>query len=138
MADYPVTLVVPAEIYDRARRAAEQTTQSVERVLIGYLESAASDPLPIDEQAELDALAYLSDDALWTIAREQMPAKSQSRMRKLMGLNSQDKLSDADRRELEALVERGQRLTLRKAEAIALLTARGHKITRADLTAGHG
>ena len=33
-------------------------------------------PLPVppsDTQAELDALQHLSDDALWTMAREQMP-----------------------------------------------------------------
>jgi len=76
MNDYPVTLTISAHIYDQARRAAEETDQPIEQILRQHLEDAFSPPLPElppDEQAELDALAHLSDDALWTIAREQMP-----------------------------------------------------------------
>lgn len=135
MSDYPVTLPVPADVYERARRTAELTAQPVERVLLNYLEAAASDPLPADEQAELDALAYLSDDALWTMAREQMPADAQEHMQALMDRNSRGQLADDERRELEALVERGQRLMLRKAEAAALLTRRGYTLTSHNLTA---
>jgi hypothetical protein len=40
--------------------------------------------LPDDERAELRALVYLSDDALWTMAREQMASAKQERMQALM------------------------------------------------------
>jgi hypothetical protein len=139
MDDYLVTLPIPASVYDHARRTAEQTARPIEQVLVEYLEAAASEsqdePLPADEQAELDALARLSDDALWTIAREQMPLAAQARMQVLMDRNSRGQLSEAERQELEELVERGDRLTLRKAEAAALLTERGYKVTPSDLAA---
>lgn len=136
MADYQITLSIPVGLYDRARRTAEQTEQPIEAVLISTLEAAFPDePLPPDEQEELDALAHLSDDALWTIAREQMPADLQARMGELMDRNTQGRLTDREREELEAQVERGDRLTLRKAEAAALLTQRGYKVTPKDLAA---
>ena len=138
MSSHPITLTVPTDIYERARQLAEQTDQTVETVLLGYLEASASQPLPAEEQAELDALAYLSDDALWTIAREQMPAEYQAKMQTLMALNSQGKISRAQQDELTELAARGQQLTLRKAEAMALLTRRGHTVTRDNLTPNNG
>ena len=81
----------------------------------------------------IDALKYLSDDALWTVAREQMPSACQERMQKLMDGNTQGKLSDEEHGELAQLVEQGQRLTLRKGKAAALLTERGHKVNRQAL-----
>ena len=57
------------------------------------VEGAASDQplldIPSDERAELHALTYLSDDTLWTIAREQMPAALQDEMSQLMDKNSE-------------------------------------------------
>jgi hypothetical protein len=132
MSSYPVTLTVPDHVYDQARKIAEATDQPIEKVLIQHLEEAFSEPLPKlppDEQAELDALAHLSDDALWTIAREQMSEERQARLQALMDKNSQGDLSEAEREELEGLVEQGQRLALRKAQASAALTARGQKVT---------
>jgi hypothetical protein len=137
MTDYEVTLSIPGYLYDRARRTAEQTIQPIEVVLISSIETGLpdDDALSLDEQAELDALAHLSDDALWTFAREQMPTDLQARMQVLMDKNTQGQLTAEERRELEELVERGDRLTLRKAEAAALLTGKGYKITPKDLAA---
>lgn len=49
--------------------------------------------LPSDERSELQALTYLSDDTLWTIAREQMPPALQDCMSRLMDKNSKGSLS---------------------------------------------
>lgn len=80
--------------------------------------------LPPDEQAELDALKHLSDDTLWTIAREQMPDNVQARAHELMDKNSHGEISSEEYTELEKLVERSDRLMVRKAEAAALLRER--------------
>ncbi|MFQ5813791.1 MAG: hypothetical protein ACE5I2_11495 [Anaerolineae bacterium] len=136
MSHYPVTLPVPDYIYDRAHRIAEVTLQSIEAVLLEQLEDAFAEPLPDlppDEQRELDALTHLSSEALWTIAREHMPKDKQARMQALMDAHSQGALDDAQRSELEVLVEQGQRLGLRKAQAAALLTERGYTVTPDDL-----
>lgn len=71
--------------------------------------------LPPEEEAELEALAHLSDDTRWTIAREQIGAEDQERLQALMDKNSLGTLSEGEDSELEQLVDRGQRLMLRKS-----------------------
>jgi hypothetical protein len=100
----------------------------VEAVLLQQLQEAFVAPfpaLPPDEQRELEALTSLSDEALWTLAREQMAPDKQERMHVHMDANSQGTLDEAQRAELETLVVQGQRLSVRKAQAAALLTERG-------------
>jgi hypothetical protein len=80
MADL-IILRVPEDIAARARQIAETVAQPVEQLLFDHLKTLAA-PLPVlqpDTQAELDALQHLSDDALWTIAREQVPEDMQAR-----------------------------------------------------------
>lgn len=130
MALQTVTLQIPEYIYERARQVAETTDKPIETVLVEQLAETTLPPLPADEEAELNALSLLSDDTLWTIAREQMPSIRQERMEVLMTMNSKGTLSEAEAQELAHLVELGQKLMLRKGKAAALLTERGHKVTR--------
>ncbi|KAB2864120.1 MAG: hypothetical protein F9K46_05065 [Anaerolineae bacterium] len=119
------TLTVPDEMVKAAQQIAETTSQPLEAVLLSRLKSALPLPqLPPDEEAELQALHYLSDDALWTIAREQMPDEQQGHMQTLMDKNSLGTISPDEYAALEGLVDRGQRLMLRKSEAAAILTRR--------------
>lgn len=132
MSDY--TLTIPEEIYSRVLQIAEEASQAVDEVMIEYLKRLSHLPqLPPDEEAELAALKQLSDDALWTIAREQMPVDSQVQMQTLMDKNSLGTITPSEYAELEILVERGQRLMVRKSEAAALLTQRGYKVTSQDM-----
>ena len=85
-----------------------------------------------DEQAELDALKHLSDDALWTIAREQLPETVQTRANMLLDKSSRRVISEAEYTELQGLVERAARLMLRKAEAASILQGRGYSFTQQD------
>lgn len=132
MSDYLLT--VPEDIYQQAQRL---LGHRVDDVLVGYLRAmlAPVPALPPDEEAELQALHQLSDDALWTIAREQMPDDVQVTMADLMQRNSLGTLAQADLSTLRQLVERGQRLMLRKSEAMAILTQRGHRVTVDDVKA---
>lgn len=133
MVNQAVTLNVPQHIYERAQQVAETTQQSLEAVLLHDLEAAYLPPLPEEEQRELNALTLLSDDALWAIAREQIPSTQQERMQLLMDGNTKGTLTAAEHQELEVLVEQGQKRMLRKGKAAALLTERGYKITRQSL-----
>lgn len=139
MADQ-ITLILPADISDRARQIAETTSRPVEQILIEHLKSLSSPlpELPPDEQAELDALHHLSDDALWTIAREQVPDDAQTQAQKLMGKNSRSTISDLEAVELEKLVRRADRVMLRKAEAGAILKERGYPFSQEDFRPQHG
>lgn len=130
-------LTVPEEVYTRARRIAEQTSRPIDELMIQRLQTSFA-PLPElaeDEKTELEALSHLSDDALWTIAREQIATELQLRMQELMDKNSVGTISAEEYRELESLVDRGERLMLRKSEAAALLAQHGYKITPHSLIA---
>jgi hypothetical protein len=131
MAMSKYTIAIPHLLYEKAQRLAQQTSQSVDELICTRLEGALDQPmldLPSDERAELQAMSYLSTDALWTIAREQMPPDLQHAMSQLMEKNSQGTITEEEFRDLSALVERGQRLTLRKAQAVKLLLDRGYAV----------
>ena len=126
------TISIPNSLYEKAQRLAKQTSQSVDEIICTRLEGALDQPmldLPSDERAELRAMSYLSTDALWTIAREQMQPDLQHAMSQLMEKNSQGTITDDEFRDLSALVERGQRLTLRKSQAMKLLLDRGYAVS---------
>jgi hypothetical protein len=135
-----IILKVPEDISVRTRQIAATVAQPVEQLLLDHLKTLAAPlpVLPLDTQVELNALQYLSDDALWTIAREQMPEDVQARAHALMDKSSRGVMTDEEHAELEQLVERGDRLMLRKAEAAALLRKRGHTFTPKDFQAKHG
>jgi hypothetical protein len=129
-----ITVTLPEDISTRVRQIAETTSQSVEQIVLNYLKSLTIQlpSLPVDDQAELDALHRLSDDALWTIAREQVPEAAQARARALMEKNSRGTITDAETAELEELVQRADRVMLRKAEAAAILKERGFAFSQKD------
>ena len=134
-----ITLTLPEDISARVRQIAETTSQPVEQIVLERLRGLSA-PLPTllpDEQAELDALRHLSDDALWTIAREQMPEDAQRRAQKLMNMNSRGTLSDSEGTELEQLVKRADRVMLRKAEAASILNGRGYAFEQKDFRPPH-
>ncbi|MBL8155860.1 MAG: hypothetical protein JNM70_16880 [Anaerolineae bacterium] len=134
MSDY--TISIPDRLLERARQFAEQHAQSLDEVILARLEDAFDEPLidlPAAEQAELKAMAYLSDDALFSMMREQMPRPKQERMAILMDGNTQGTITEAEYQELAALVEQGQRLTLRKATAMNILLDRGFKVRLEDM-----
>ena len=98
--------------------------------------NALNPPLPelsLNQQAELDALHHLSDDTLWTIVREQLPDDVQQQARDLMTKNNRGELSEDETHQLEAYMERADRLMLRKAETASILQSRGYTVTQADL-----
>ena len=134
MSDY--TISIPDTLYEKAQRVAQQTSQQVEDVIRARLEGALDEPLfdlPEDEQSELKAMIYLSDDALFNMMREQMQPAKQERASILMDKNTNGTISDEEYKQLAALVEDGQRLTLRKATAMNILLDRGYKLQLDDM-----
>lgn len=132
-----IVLVLPDDISARARLIAEATSLSIEQVLLDYLKTLFVPELPPAEQAELVALHHLSDDALWTISREQLPDEVQTRAHELMGRNSRGTITEQESLELDMLVERGDRVMLRKAEAASILKSRGYAFTQIDFLPRH-
>src|SRR5258708_36314831 len=139
MADHPLTLHVPEDLYERLRQLAEASAQPVEAVAIRQLEATLQNAeiatLPPDEQQELAAFNLLADDTLQSILREQMPRSVQKKMQGLMDKNNFGTIAPEEYEELTALVERGNRLMLRKAWAADVLMKRGYPISGQDFNA---
>jgi len=122
-------ITIPEYLSTRLRQLAARRRQPVETIVADRLFTSLDDELdklPTREQAELRALHYLSDDALKAISAEQMSSTNQVLLAQLMENNSQGTLSEDEQAMLLALVERGDQLILRKAEAAAILVHRGY------------
>jgi hypothetical protein len=129
-------IYIPDSLYEKAQRAAEQNSQAVDELIIARLEGALAEPsikIPPDERAELLAMNYLSNDTLWTIAREQMQTSLQERISLLLSKNQAGTITDLESTELSDLVERGDKLILRKSQAMRYLAERGQTITLDNL-----
>ncbi len=124
-------ITLPDDLSVRLHQLATQHRQPFEQFVTDHLRLALDDQLaqlPSAEQAELQALRHLSDDALRTIAAEQLAVAAQGRLAQLLEDNRRGKLSSIEQNELAMLIERGDQLMLRKAEAVKLLHQRGYTL----------
>jgi hypothetical protein len=135
MIERSITVAISELAYVRAQHIAMGSTQPTERLLSQFPEAVFDEfvDLSADEQAKLAALQHLSDAALWVIAAEQMPRIAQERLSLLLALNKRVSLTESEVAELNTLFANGDRLMLRKAEAAAILTKRGHTVTPKDM-----
>lgn len=134
-------ITISENLSTRLRQLAARRRQPVESIVADRLFTALDDELDnlsTVEQVELRALHHLSDDALRAIAAEQMSLENQTLMSQLMERNSKGQLSRKDQETLAALVERGDQLLLRKAEAAVVLVHRGYAESPDTLMSPHG
>ncbi|HEY52596.1 MAG TPA: hypothetical protein G4N94_03985 [Caldilineae bacterium] len=88
--------------------------------------------LPDDVQAELNAMAALSDDALWQIAQGTMNRDKEALYDLLLERFHAGGLTPEGREWLDDLREEADAMMLRKAHAYALLQSRGHELPALD------
>lgn len=117
---HTIQLEVSEEIYSRAKKISKQTSQPIEKVVAAWIRPPGeSDRDPTQEMLqELDAL---SDDALVQIVKSFVPKSDSDRLGKLLSLQKQHPLSNAEHQEARDLIRQQDLLTLRKAKAIYLL-----------------
>lgn len=122
-----VTLSMPEAVYQRAKRAAEVLRRPLEEVIVETLSVVLPplDDVPPETAQELSAMGELADDKLWAVARGVMAAKKQARLRALSAAQRDRSLTRVEVRELDELRREYGRVTLRKAQAYALLRERG-------------
>jgi hypothetical protein len=122
-----VTLSMPEAVYQRAKRAAEVLRRPIEEVIVETLSVVLPplDDVPPETAQELSAMGDLADDKLWAVARGVMAAKKQARLRALSAAQRNRSLRRVEVRELDELRREYGRVTLRKAQAYALLRERG-------------
>ena len=77
---------------------------------------------------EPDGLQYLSDETLWTIARDGLPTAAEAWMQILLERRTIGSLSEEEYHTLVALLEHDRRLMRHKAEAAMVLIERGYQL----------
>lgn len=103
---------------------ATERNVAVAVLLYEHLQLSLVPSLPPDEEQELAALNYLSTDALNTIATERLPSDVEAEMQILMDVNSLGEIDPSERERLTELVERSNRLMLRRSQAMLILQRR--------------
>jgi hypothetical protein len=131
MALQNVNVILPEDIYRRFEDMAAVTHRSLEDVLVetlqGNLPPVVRDVGP--EQRDLVAgLQQLDDEALWAIAKENIPAPQWRRHRHLLRKVALGTLTPSDQAELDDLHTATDRFAIRRSYALALLKWRGYTI----------
>lgn len=130
-----VTLQLPTEVYERLKEAANALQQPMEMVLIQAVRAGlppSVDDLFPEHREEFKAMALLSDEELWNIARSTLQEAKQRQLTRLLRKNEAGTLSEGERHKLEALHREADWITLRKAHAYALLKWRNQRIPSLD------
>ena len=131
MTEHTVTLALPEELYRNLEAQAQVGAVTIDQVVLGtlrhHLPPVEAD-LPAEIQAELRAMDYLSDDALWQIASASMNADKVALWDVLLERKQAGELTLEGQALLSRLRDEGEILTLRKAHAYILLKTRGHAI----------
>lgn len=127
MSVQAITLNLPDIVYQRAKQAADVLKRPLEDVLVNTLATTlpALDDAPLEMASELATLAQLSDEALQGLANSLLPGARQERLDQLLDQQGLGDLDEAGHRELKSLTAECGRHILRRAEAVALLLARG-------------
>ena len=129
-----VTLHLPEIVMQRAKDAADALQRPVEEILTAVLTAALPDlaDVPLDLQADLAQMTWLSDGDLWAIARSTLPNDQQTQLQHLAELQGRQELTKAEQNTLEGLRRVYGQVTLRKARAYALLSLRAGQPLLAD------
>jgi hypothetical protein len=122
---------LPKNIYNNLRKRAEKSRRSVEMELLDVVAAAmpASDDLSDELANAVAEFELLDDTALWRAARTHLEADAIEQMESLHIKRQRDGLSEPEAQTLAALVRRYERTMLVRAQAAALLNARGHDIS---------
>ena len=125
-------ITVSDSLYRRLQQQAKAMQATVNDVahqtLERYLPPPIENDLPPEVQTELEAMAHLSDDALWQIAESEMNPDKVALYDVMLERLQNNQLTAEGQTVLDQLREEAQLLTLRKAHAYVLLQSRGYTL----------
>jgi hypothetical protein len=110
-----VTIQVSDEVARHASQVAAQTSQRIEDVLAGWLQSAISE-LPVEN---------LPDDEVLALSELRLPPDQQAAMSDLLERNRENMLDNDERHRLDELMRTYEHGLLRKAQALRVAVQRG-------------
>lgn len=136
MSAREITLTLPKALYEQLAAQAQNAARGLDEVITQALTqrfATVPEPdLPAELQAELRAMAVLSDDTLWSIARSQANPDKIALYDVLTERHVEGSLTPEGHHLLRQLREELEAVTLRKAQAFALLRSRGVTLPALD------
>lgn len=130
MAAPTVAVHIPETLFLKLKRAADLTHRSVEDVAVTSLEAAlpAASNLPVAIANELAAMHLFSDEALWAATAPSFSLTEEYRLDQLNAAAGERDLTPAEKAEQQSLIAAYHRSVLRRAQALAILAQRGHRV----------
>lgn len=130
MTAQPITVNLPSELYEQLRIRAEHRQHSVAAEMLDLLAMVVpvADELPADLQAAITPLALLDEADLWRAARHRLPTDAAEQLENLHLKRQCEGLTVSEDQARVALVRQYERAMLVRAQATALLKARGHDV----------
>ena len=132
---YSLTVTLPDYLYRQLQRQAQVVNRPLAEVAATALASVVAsveNDLPPGLQAELSAMADLSDDALWQIAGSMMNKDKVALYDLILERRQSGTLTPEGQAWLNTLRDEADALMLRKAHAYVLLKSRGYRLPTLD------
>ena len=131
MADQPLNVNLPDDLYSRLKKRAEEAHRTIEDEVVGVLEASTPDDerLPIGLVKLLDFMALMDDETLWRIAESNSLTREARQGLQRLRAREQDKgLTPAEQQQQHDLLEQYDEGVLIRSQALALLKQRGRNI----------
>jgi len=131
MSVQTITVDLPEELYRQLKQAADSAQRSVSDIVQERLrqDEPILPALPQDVERELAAFAFLSDEALWQLARATLSTAEQAELAELNYTAQDSGLSPGQQARREHLLNLYQRTMVRRSEATGHLQDRGRDIS---------
>ena len=123
-----VTVQLPDSLYQRMQQQARARNRSVEDEVAEVVELAFATDVSGATAELLEQLPHLSDKDLWQAAQMCVPDDKAEHMQELVWKEQAEGLTFAEMDEATQLQQYARRIMLVRAEAAALLSARGYDV----------
>ncbi len=129
---------LPTVAFEQLQKTARQLKRSVpDMVRELVLREVSHHPLlPPDVEAELAAFAHLSDEVLWLLARGTLSGAEEFELASLNREGGRRRLTEVEKNRQEELIDRYDRMLVRRATAAQLLKSRGYDLSDRSILMG--
>lgn len=116
-----ITVTLPDEIYQRAKRVVELNKLDVDAVIAEVLDLSFS---PLSPYSPINTVESLSDAEIIALAESKMDAAQSARMSSLLAKQQAESITQGEQTELQSLMRVYDAGQLRKAQAMVEATKR--------------
>jgi hypothetical protein len=126
-----LSIKIPEDVFQKLQRAASLTQRTIDDVIVNTVNATFVTPteLPAPIADELAIMRQMKDESLWETLPPSVTVQQQKRLEELSVISEQRSLSPEESDEQQALLEAHHHSVLRRAQAIAILTLRGYRIS---------